>query len=85
MFGGELKNVTILFEPSILSDIFDRFGDDTKIVRLDEKTYSVTVQVQISKTFFFFVFRTQGKVIIKSPQGVVEEFNAFVSKIKEEY
>lgn len=34
MFGGELKNVTILFEPSILSDIFDRFGDDIKIVRL---------------------------------------------------
>ena len=58
MFGGELKNVTILFEPSILSDIFDRFGDDIKIVRLDEKTYSVTVQVQVSKTFFAWVVGT---------------------------
>ena len=28
MFGGELCNVTLLFEPSILSDMFDRFGDD---------------------------------------------------------
>lgn len=85
MFGGELKNVTILFEPSILSDIFDRFGDDIKNVRLDEKTYSVTVQVQVSKTFFAWIVVTQGKVKIKSPQGVVDEFNAFVSKIKEEY
>ena len=85
MFGGELKNVTILFEPSIWSDIFDRFGDDIKIVRLDEKTYSVTVQVQVSKTFFAWVVGTQGKVKIKSSQSVVDEFNAFVSNIKEEY
>lgn len=85
MFGGALKNVTIWFESSILSDIFDRFGDDIKIVRLDEKTYSVTVQVQVSKTFFAWIVGTQGKVKIKSPQGVLDEFNAFVSKIKEEY
>ena len=30
MFGGELCNVTLLFEPSILSDMFDRFGDDIR-------------------------------------------------------
>lgn len=80
----ELK-ITALFELSILSDIFDRFGDDIKIVRLDEKTYSVALQVQISKTFFAWVVGTQEKVKIKSPQGVVDEFNAFASKIKEEY
>lgn len=85
MFGGALKNVTIWFESSILSDMFDRFGDDICIKKVDEETYSVDVTVQISKTFFAWIVGTQGKVKIKSPRKVIDEFNEFVAKIKEEY
>ena len=41
--------------------------------------------VQISKTFFAWIVGTQGKVKIKSPRKVIDEFNEFVAKIKEEY
>lgn len=85
MFGGECQNVTLLFTVNILSDMFDRFGDDIRIKKVDEETYSVDVTVQISKTFFAWIVGTQGKVKIKSPRKVIDEFNAFVAKIKEEY
>lgn len=85
MFGGELCNVTLLFEPSILSDMFDRFGDDIRIRKVDDNAYSVDVSVQVSKTLFAWIVGTQGKVKIKSPRKVIDEFNAFVAKIKEEY
>ena len=85
MFGGESQNVTLLFTANILSDMFDRFGDDIRIKKADEETYSVDVTVQISKTFFAWIVGTQGKVKIKSPRKVLDEFNAFVAKIKEEY
>ena len=85
MFGGELCNVTLLFEPSILSDMFDRFGDDIRIRKVDENTYSVDVSVQVSKTLFAWIVGTQGKVKIRSPRKVLDEFNNFVAKIKEEY
>lgn len=85
MFGGESQNVTLLFTANILSDVFDRFGDDIRIKKVDEETYSVDVTVQISKTFFAWIVGTQGKVKIKSPRKVIDEFNAFVAKIKEEY
>lgn len=85
MFGGESQNVTLQFTASILSDMFDRFGDDIHIRKVDDEIYSVDVTVQISKTFFTWVVGTQGKVKIKSPRKVVDEFNEFVAKIKETY
>lgn len=85
MFSGETQNVTLLFEPSILSDMFDRFGDDIRVVKVDEKLYSVSVTVQVSKTLFAWIVGTQGKVKIQSPKKVIDEFNVFVAKIKEEY
>ena len=85
MFGGESQNVTLLFTANILSDMFDRFGDDIRIKRVDDDTYSVDVTVQISKPFFAWIVGTQGKVKIKSPRKAVDEFNEFVAKIKEAY
>ena len=64
MFGGESQNVTLLFTANILSDMFDRFGDDIRIKKVDEEIYSVDVTVQISKTFFARIVGTQGKMKI---------------------
>ncbi len=85
MFGGESQRVTLLFTADILSDMFDRFGDDIRIKNLTDEIYSIDVTIQISKTFFAWVVGPQGKVKIKSPQKVIDEFNEFVAKIKEEY
>lgn len=85
MFGGELQNVRLQFKKNILSDMFDKFGDDIRIRKADEDTFSVDINVQVSKTFFAWIVGSQGKVKIKSPRKVVDEFNEFVGKIKEEY
>ena len=85
MFGGETQKVTLLFTPNILSDMFDRFGDDIRIRKIDDNTYTVDVAVQVSKTFFAWIVGTQGKVKIKAPEKVLEEFSDFVAKIKEVY
>ncbi len=85
MFGGESRRVTLLFSANILTDMFDRFGDDIHIIKVDDETFSVDVTVQISKTFFAWVAGTQGKVKIQSPKNILDEFNAFITKIKEAY
>ena len=84
MFGGELQNVRLQFKKNILSDMFDKFGDDIRIRKADEDTFSVDVNVQVSKTFFAWIVGSQGKVKIKSPRKVVDEFNEFVWTIVKE-
>lgn len=85
MFGGELQTVTLNFTPEMLSDMYDKFGDDIRIRKVDEATYMVAVTIQVSKTFFAWIVGTQGKVRIQAPEKVVAKFSDFVAKIKEVY
>lgn len=85
MFGGEEQEVDLQFDSTMLDDVFDKFGEEVNIVKVDDTTYRLKVPIQVSKTFFAWVVGTQGKMRILSPQAVCEQFNEFVTKIKEEY
>lgn len=85
MFGGDEQEVALQFDSTMLDDVFDKFGEDVNIIKVDDNTYRLKVPIQVSKTFFAWVVGTQGKMRILSPQTVNEQFNAFVAKIKEEY
>lgn len=85
MFGGEEQDTELQFDSSMPDDIFDRFGEDVHIVRVNDNIYRIKVPIQISKTFFSWIIGTQGKMRILSPKTVCELFNVFVKKIKEEY
>lgn len=85
MFGGELQEVEIQFDKDMLGDIFDRFGTDIKIGKIDDNTFKSAVDVQISRTFFIWVVGTLGKVKVISPISVVDEFGKFVEQIQDSY
>ena len=85
MFGGEEQEVDLQFDSEMLDDVFDKFGEEVNIVKVDDNTYRLKVPIQVSKTFFAWVVGTQGKMRILAPQTVCDQFNAFVAKIKEEY
>ena len=85
MCSGELHKVTLTFTKDLLSEIFDRFGDDIRIRPIDETNFSVDINIQVSKPLFTWIIGTQGKVKIKSPRKAVDEFNKFVDVIKSVY
>lgn len=85
MFGGDEQEIELQFNSDMLDDVFDRFGEEVNIIKVDDETYRMKVPIQVSKTFFAWVVGTQGKMRILSPQSVCEQFNMFVTKIKEEY
>ena len=85
MFGGEEQEVDLQFDSAMLDDVFDKFGEEVNIVKVEDNTYRLKVPIQVSKTFFAWVVGTQGKMKILAPQTVCDQFNEFVTKIKEEY
>ncbi len=85
MFGGEEQEVVLQFDSDMLDEVFDKFGEEVNIVKVDDTTYRLKVPIQVSKTFFAWVVGTQGKMRILAPQTVCDQFKKFVTKIKEEY
>ncbi len=85
MCSGELHKVTLTFTKDLLSEVFDRFGDEVHIYEINETTFYTNINVQVSKPLFTWVIGTQGKVRITAPKKVVIEFNKFVDTIKSAY
>ena len=76
MYGGSLVEVTIEFDDSLIGAVFDKFGEDIKMVRTDEHTVTSIVKVQVSPTFWGWLFQFAGKMRIISPEDVAKDYIA---------
>ena len=85
MFGGELERVDLSFTSEMVEDIFDRFGENVRINQGKDGDYRVSVDVQVSKTFFLWVIGSMGKVKILTPCSVKEKFDEFFNTIDLEF
>lgn len=85
MFGGEVHTVELQFVEEMIGDMYDKFGEEIRIVSDTEGMYRVQVPIQVSPTFYAWVIGSRGKVRIKSPHKVLEEFNDFIEKVKSAY
>ena len=74
MYGGELENVTLELDDKLIGIIYDKFGEDTKIVRTGETTVAASVKVQVSPTFFGWLFQFGNKMKVLSPDDVAAEY-----------
>ena len=80
MYGGRPVDITIEFDEKLIGVVYDKFGEDTKISRKDDQTLTAIVTVQISPTFFGWLFQFSGKMKIVSPNSVVQTYKELVEK-----
>ena len=74
MFGGEECEVKLLADNNFIGVIVDRFGSDLFIVKHDEHSFTVNVNVMLSPQFYAWVFGLGGGVRILAPERAVLEF-----------
>lgn len=74
MYRGPVRTVTLEFSNKIIGNVFDKFGPEAKITRIDENTCSITEEIQISPPFLGWLFQFSGNMKIVSPQDVIEQY-----------
>lgn len=74
MFSGPLKNVTLRFGNKLISHVFDKFGEQAQITRIDKDTCEITAPVRISPPFWGWLFQFSGKMEIVAPKDAVKEY-----------
>ena len=85
MYKGDTKKVSLLCDESIISVVIDRFGDKVHLRKENDNQYYVTVNADISPTFFSWVFMLGNKVKIISPNEVIEEYKNILKENIENY
>ena len=74
MYGGNCQEVKLVCDNDVMDAIIDRFGVDVETDIVDENTFSATVNIAITHIFFKWVFGFCGKVRIKAPANVKEQY-----------
>ncbi len=80
MYGGELTDVILEFDRNLIGAVYDRFGEDTKMMASGNKCIA-TVRVRISPVFWGWVFQFAGEMSILSPAHVVESYKSHAASV----
>lgn len=74
MYGGKPVDITIQFSDKLIGVVYDKFGEDTKMVRINEDTCVASVKVQISPVFWGWLFQFAGQMKVLSPDSVITDY-----------
>ena len=64
MFNGPQEAVTLRFADKLIGPVLDKFGEDTKMTRVDDHSIEATVQVRIAPTFWGWLTQFAGDMTI---------------------
>jgi predicted DNA-binding transcriptional regulator YafY len=83
MLNGKECTVTLLCKNILMNSIIDRFGEDVPVETVDASHFSAQVTVDLSRTFYGWVFASAGKMKITEPQEAVEGFRKMLENFQE--
>lgn len=83
MFSGESSRVEILCENKVMNSVIDRFGKDVFVMKVDDEHFKVRVNVDLSPTFFAWIFTFGGKMKISAPEEAKTKFDELIRKFIE--
>ena len=78
MYNGKIESITLRFSRDLLGVIYDKFGEDTEIWQEDGR-YAANVKVQISPTFWGWLFQFGGRMRLQGPAVLQEEMGRQLS------
>lgn len=83
MYAGERTVVELVFPKKLLSHAVERFGESIEPVGAADGTYIIRTTVRVSQTFFSWLTVFNGRVKIKAPQAVKEQYRKFIQNLAE--
>ncbi len=84
MFRGEEMSVSLGCEESMAGVIIDRFGKEVAMRRLSDGSVSVRANIDVSNQFFGWITGFGGKVWIRSPKEISDQYRAYLQSILEQ-
>ena len=78
MYNGQRKEIELICDNDVMDAIIDKFGKDVKVLANDMKSFRVIVNTAVGSVFYSWVVGFGGKVRIKAPESVKDEYAVMV-------
>ena len=83
MFGGQLEDVVLEFDRSLMGAVYDRFGEGTRMMATTDTRCIAAVKVQVSPVFWGWLFQFAGQMQILSPAHLIAAYKDRCRQITE--
>ena len=80
MYDGPMIDVELICEKAMMDVIIDRFGESVYTEVVGEEHFRANVNVSASKTFYGWVFSTDGMIQIAAPVEAVETYRRMLKQ-----
>ena len=84
MYGGPITDVTLDFDDKLIGSVQDKFGEDTNIIRTGKNRCVAAVRLQVSPTFWGWLFQFAGKMHIVAPEDLRVKYSEIARDIQNE-
>ena len=81
MYSGEQESVVLQFSKELIGPVFDKFGENTPMMPVDETTCAATVRVRIAPTFYGWLAQFGNKMRVISPNSVITKYREHIQTI----
>lgn len=78
MYDAPRQTVELQVDNGLMDAIIDKFGNDVTVYACDQHSFRVEATVSTGTTFYNWIFGFQGKVRIKKPESIREEYKRLV-------
>jgi len=74
MFSGEKMSVKLKFDKRLFSEIDSQFGEEMILTEKDGENFYCEANINVSPTFFSWVFSFNGQIKILGPEKVKQQY-----------
>ena len=85
MYKGEAVTVTLRGDKKIADAVIDAFGQKAMIMPFDEDHFTANVFVEVSPTFFAWLFNFGDRIEVVNPPKVREEMKQYIKSVLANY
>jgi len=85
MYSGETKSIKIQCDNSLINVVLDKFGENVFLYPYDDKSFVFNVNINVSPTFFGWLFTFGEAMKVLSPPEVVDEYYEKLYKTMHKY
>ena len=84
MFSGQTQEVILQCENEMMKSVIDQFGEEIETWIVDQHSFRAKVNVNVSQTFFAWVFQFNGRIRIYGPEDVREQYRQMLQRLQQQ-
>ena len=79
MLSGKKAEVELLVENELMGNIIDHFGENVSTEIVNSAHFKVRTTVELSATFYGWLFASRGKIQLLYPQAAIDDFHSMLA------